>query len=61
MLLMLFYSLFFFVTGEKMIYKPSYNKTKYYIVDENTAKLNTSTGQKMGKHNHVDYAKRTIY
>ena len=44
-----------------MIYKPSYNKTKYYIVDENTAKLNTSTGQKMVKHNHVDYAKRTIY
>ena len=44
-----------------MIYKTSYNKTKYYIVDENTAKLNTSTVQKMVKHNHVNYAKRTIY
>ena len=45
----------FFVTEENLFYKPRGSKTKHYIADENTTKLNTSIGQKMVKQNHLDY------
>ena len=43
----------FCVTGDNLIYKQ--DKTKHYIADENTTKLNTPIGQKMVKQNHLDY------
>ena len=37
-----------------MIYKPKLKKTKYYIAEENTTKLKTSTEKKIVKQNHQD-------